>query len=124
MNETWLDLARDNRNSANELIQKDHFRSSATRAYFAVYSKISYEIERSGLSLPAGLEGPSHSKLRPTIEKNLTHLGKENKRVALSQIVGRLYDLRVYADYRPSITFRGHEAREALSLMKKAFEAF
>jgi hypothetical protein len=48
----------------------------------------------------------------------------EDKRVKLSDLVGRLYTLRIVADYRPSIDVDARDAREALSIMNKIFEAF
>jgi hypothetical protein len=38
--------------------------------------------------------------------------------------LGRLYALRIDADYRPSADVEGAEAREAISIMKTIFEAF
>jgi hypothetical protein len=46
------------------------------------------------------------------------------KRVKLSELLGRLYTLRIDADYRPSSTVGIAEARAAISLMTTVFEAF
>lgn len=46
------------------------------------------------------------------------------KRVKLSELVGRLYTLRIVADYRPSMDVDARDAREALAIMNKIFEAF
>lgn len=46
------------------------------------------------------------------------------KQAALSALVGRLYTLRIDADYRPSVQVEAREAREAISIMKTIFEAF
>ena len=124
MVDTWLDLSRDCRKAASELVRKDRFRSAAARAYYAVYSKVSYEIVLAGLPFPTNREGPSHHKLKHMIEENLSCLGDRDRRFALSRIVSRLYVLRLDADYRPSILFGAREAREAVSLMNKVFDAF
>ena len=48
----------------------------------------------------------------------------QGKRVKLSELVGRLYTLRIDADYKPSTEVEASEAREAMSLMKTIFESF
>ena len=48
----------------------------------------------------------------------------QKKREALSRLIGRLYTLRVDADYKPSVVVEETEAREAISIMKTIFEAF
>ncbi len=124
MPENWLDVARDARNSANTLLTEDHFRSAVARAYYAAYSKITYElVSVAGLPMPPGREGPSHSRIRPVIESSMPNVAQA-KRDKLSEILGRLYALRIDADYRPSIEVEATEAREAISMMKTIFEAF
>lgn len=120
----WLEVARDSRKAANVLTTDKYFRSAVSRAYYAAYSKVSQELADAGLNFPADREGPSHSKLRPMVESNLTTLGDERKRIALSRILGQLYALRIFADYSPSTKVEGREAREAASLMKKVFNFF
>jgi len=39
-------------------------------------------------------------------------------------LIGRLYTMRVEADYRPSVEVQSHDAREAVAIMKKVFESF
>lgn len=119
----WLDVARDSRKAANVLTTGEYFRSAVSRAYYAAYSKVSQELVDLGVSMPERWEGPKHGKLRPTVEANLTTLAQD-KRVALSRILGRLYALRLYADYFPSTRVEVKEAREAITLMKKVFESF
>ena len=46
------------------------------------------------------------------------------RRVKLSELVGRLYTLRVFADYRPSVEVAGREARDAISIMNTIFDWF
>lgn len=75
------------------------------------------------LTMPPSREGPSHAKLRPLIVSSMSNMNSE-KRVKLSELVGRLYTLRVDADYKPSVEVEGADAREALSLMKTVYESF
>lgn len=87
-----------------------------------------------GAAMPVGREGPNHPGHLPTgaaatkgiremIVQRLTSLDV-HKRRALSSLVGSLYTLRLYADYRPSIDVDAADAREAVSMMNTVFEAF
>ena len=73
--------------------------------------------------MPAGREGTNHGRIRPVIETSMPNMAQQ-KRDKLSEMLGRLYALRIDADYRPSVEVEGKEAREALSIMKTIFEAF
>ncbi|MCA9450171.1 MAG: HEPN domain-containing protein, partial [Candidatus Omnitrophica bacterium] len=63
MSDTWLDLARDSRQAANVMVQHGRYRSAISRSYYAVYSRVTYELISSGVKMPASKEGPTHSKL-------------------------------------------------------------
>jgi uncharacterized protein (UPF0332 family) len=126
----WLELARDARKSANELLELDRFRSCISRAYYAAYSKVAQElVVTAGLAMPANREGPNHpgslgtGGIRRLIETSMPNM-QQDRRVKLSELIGRLYTLRIEADYRPSVNVESHDAREALSIMKKIFESF
>jgi uncharacterized protein (UPF0332 family) len=124
MPQTWLELARDARKSANRLVAEDRFRSCASRAYYAAYSKVTHElVVTAGLTMAAGREGPGHGSIRRLIETSMPNM-QQDKRVKLSELVGRLYTLRIDADYKPSVEVEGADAREALSIMKTVFESF
>ena len=124
MAQTWLELAREARQAANHLVTQDCFRSCVTRAYYAAYSKVTHELlVTGGLMMPASREGPSHARLRPLIESSMPNMGVE-RRLKLSELIGRLYTLRIDADYKPSVELEGADAREALSIMKTVFESF
>jgi hypothetical protein len=49
---------------------------------------------------------------------------QQDKRVKLSEFIGRLYTLRIDADYKPSVEVGNRDAREALTIMNKVFYAF
>jgi hypothetical protein len=84
--------------------------------------------------MPDGREGPPHPGHLPTGEakhKGIRQLIVENlseldvtKRRALSELIGELYTLRLYSDYRPSQKIDAAEAREAVSMMNTVFENF
>lgn len=124
MPQTWLELARDARKVASRLVTEDQFRSCASRAYYAAYSKVTHElVVTARLPMPPGREGPSHARIRPLIESSMPNM-ETPRRVKLSELIGRLYTLRVDADYKPSVEVEGADAREALSIMKTVFESF
>ncbi len=123
MPQNWLDLAREARKAANTSVQEGYHRSATARAYYAVYSRVVHALVSAGLTMPPQREGPSHGRLRPLIETGMPHMDQP-KRVALSRLVGRLYTLRIDADYKPSMLVEDKESREAVSIMKTIFEAF
>ena len=124
MSETWLELARDARKAANVLATYDFYRSAVSRAYYAAYSKVAHElVVTAGLAMPPGRQGPSHGRIRPVIETSMPNM-TQDKREKLSELVGRLYTLRIDADYKPSLEVEIAEAREEISIMKTIFEAF
>ncbi len=129
MSESWFDLASDARKAANRLVN-ERYRSCLSRAYYAAYSKITFDL--SGLpavTFPTGDDGPKHpgrsgtGGIRRLIRLHMTSLD-EPRRVKLSELIGRLYTLRCAADYRPSVEVDGRDAREAISIMNTIFESF
>jgi uncharacterized protein (UPF0332 family) len=124
MVETWLDVARDARKAASVLVTEDRFRSAVARAYYAAFSKVTHElVVTAGLPTPPDREGFSHGGIRPIIETSMPNMAQD-RRERLSEMLGRLYTLRVDADYKPSTQVDATEAREAISIMKTVFEAF
>ncbi|MGN6506326.1 MAG: hypothetical protein ACTHM6_12265 [Tepidisphaeraceae bacterium] len=129
----WDDIARDCRKAANELVAT-RYRSCLSRAYYAAYSKVTHLLVAKGVPMPPDREGPNHPGHLPTgnaahngIRRLIvTHLTQfdDLKRRKLSELVGELYTLRLYADYRPSIDIGASDAREAVSMMNTIFEAF
>lgn len=124
MPENWLDLARDARKAASTLLTEDRHRSAIARAYFAGYAKVTHELTAvAALPMPPGREGPSHSRIRRVIETSMPNMDQP-KRDKLSEMIGRLYALRIEADYRPSSAVGITEARAAISLMTTVFDSF
>ena len=126
---TWHEVARDSRKAANEMVET-RFRSCLSRAYYAAYSKVTHDLAAApSVTFPQGREGPNHpgeldtGGIRRLIETSMPAMSQE-RRVKLSERVGSLYTLRLYADYRPSIEIDAREAREAISMMNTVFDAF
>jgi uncharacterized protein (UPF0332 family) len=124
MPQTWLEVAGDARKAASRLVTEERFRSCMSRAYYAAYSKVTHElVMTAGLAMAADREGPGHGSIRRLIETSMPNM-RQDKRVKLSELIGRLYTLRIDADYKPSVEIEGRDAREAISIMKTVFESF
>ena len=75
-----------------------------SRAYYAAYSKVAQElVVTAGLTMPNNREGPSHpgesgtGGIRRLIETSMPNM-QHDRRIRLSELVGRLYTLRIDAD--------------------------
>ena len=130
MADDWLDMARDARRSANRLLTGDNHRSCLSRAYYAAYSKVTHVLAATpGVTFPSNRQGPNHpgelgtGGIRRLIESCMPGMSQP-RRVRLSELVGRLYTLRVDADYKPSATVAARDARAALSIMNTVLESF
>lgn len=119
----WLELARENRKAANVLLDHGLLRSAVSRAYYAAYSKVTWELCERGIAMPAGRQGPTHSRIHRLVIGSLTTLEKD-KREALSRVMKRLYRLRIIADYAPHYNIDARDIREAMTLMNTVFDAF
>src|SRR2546423_13782589 len=122
MPESWFDLASDARGAANRVVDGNH-PSCVNWAYYAAYSKVTFALAVApNVTFPQGREGPNHpgelgtGGIRRLIETSMPAMSQE-RRVKLSELVGSLYTLRLYADYRPSIEIDARDAREAISMM-------
>jgi hypothetical protein len=60
------------------------------------------------------------ANLLPLIRAHMTQMSDE-KRTKLAELVGRLYTLRCFADYRPSVHIDARDAREAVSIIEYRF---
>ena len=100
------------------------------RAYYAAYSKVTHALAAApGVNFPANREGPNHpgetgtGGIRRLIETSMPDMDKP-RRVKLSELIGQLYTLRIFADYRPSVEVKGRDARESISIMNTVFDSF
>ena len=130
MPHTWLDLARDARKAASRLVTEEIFRSCISRAYYAAYSKVAHElVVTGGLTMAKDREGPNHpgelgrGGIRRLIETSMPNM-RQDRRIKLSEWIGRLYTLRIDADYKPSVVVGSRDAREAISIMNDVFYSF
>jgi hypothetical protein len=129
MSQSWFDLASDARKAANRLVS-DHPRSCLSRAYYAAFSKVNHALVGArGVHIPLTREGVNHpgetgtGGIRRWIESHMPDMDQA-RRVKLSELIGRLYTLRISADYKPSVAVDGRDAREAVSIMNTVFDSF
>jgi hypothetical protein len=77
--------------------------------------------------MPQGREGPHHtghkSAIRRLVETSMPNM-RHDKRAKLSELIGRLYTLRITADYKPSTDVESSDARAAVSIMNTVFDSF
>jgi uncharacterized protein (UPF0332 family) len=126
MAEGWFAIARENRIAALLLVKAaaaDYYRSAISRAYYASFCRVTHELITTGATMPAGREAPSHRSVRTLLQCNMTKL-EPDKRFLVSNLIGRLYTMRVDADYKASIEVSAREVREAVSIMNQVFDSF
>src|SRR5438034_9569684 len=128
MPHTWFDLGSGARKAASRTVS-EHYRSCLNRAYYAAYSRVTFALTGApSVTFPAGREGPNHpgetgtGGIRRLIETSMPDM-EQPRRVWLSELIGRLYTLRIDADYKPSVQINAGDAREAISIMNKVFDA-
>ena len=113
MKRGWKPVCIDAFIAAKEL--KAHPRSCISRAYYAAYAAVANAlVDSKGVRFPMGRDGPGHEQL-PNLVAN--HLGKKLDFGTIKLIktaLRRLYNARVYADYKPDSVLTQTEATEAL----------
>ena len=115
----WPDIARDSFVAAKVLRDAGHHRSAVSRAYYAAYARVTAELEGRA-SLPADREGPDHDDLPEMVIDYLSRMQYPARR-EVREILIRLYDYRLHADYRPSRVIGNAELRHALLLVDRLF---
>jgi len=129
MPQTWCDLASDARKAANRLAELNP-RSCLNRVYYAAFSKVNHALVAApGVTITPGREGVNHpgesatGGIRRWIVTHMPNM-EPSKRLKLSELIGRLYTLRIAAHYKPSVEVDGRDAREAISIMNTVFDSF
>ncbi len=115
----WDDLASEGYTVADRLFDMGYWRSCVNRAYFAAYARTTGVLLEAGVSLPAR-GNPTHERLPMTVQHNLVSLSPA-ARARVAAALGRLYRLRIVADYGPHRRVERASARGALGLMAQVF---
>ena len=109
---TWREMGEDNLKAARKLLAEEHYRSSVTRSYYAVYCLMTSELVKRGASFPRGWNNPAHDQL-PDMVLNNTDF-PQNIRRRLRQTLVVLRRAREDADYRPTANVGRDIALEGL----------
>src|SRR5438477_12895971 len=111
---TWRDIAVDSDRASRTLLGDGRWRSSPSRAYYALYSLVTGWLHEQGVRLHASRGNPSHEDLPKMILRNLAGFGEGHRR-RLATAARRLYAQRVAADYVPGFTVDETEARVSIA---------
>ncbi|NJL31042.1 MAG: HEPN domain-containing protein [Phycisphaerales bacterium] len=111
-----------NRNAAVLLAQAKNHRSAVSRAYYAAFSAITCELRKYTLEFENGNEHPPHRQIGRFIKKYFVGLSRA-ERDDLRDVLARLYQARIDADYRHEAEFSDEVARLALSDMEYVLES-
>ena len=103
------------------LLARKHWRSSASRSYFAVFAALTASLEGDA-SFPAGRQAPTHATLPHLIANYLSQLQVVHRRRMMSD-VRELYENRISADYRMSRTVTRGTALRSLLLAERVISA-
>ena len=119
---TWQEIGQDNFRTAHDLYEMKHYRSSVSRYYYAAFSRLTYELARSGVVFRLGRQTPAHAELAELVVENLTQFS-ETRRMTIALITLRLYRLRLDADYSDQRIDR-KAAERAMRDAEKLFRYF
>lgn len=117
---TWKEMARENRTAACELFVLRRWRSASSRAYYAIYARVTAELLDASVTMPAGRSNPKHKTLPDLVGNNLTAFSMAT-RWRLAGLIKQLYDFRIIADYRSTVTLEEEDARICFAVMNQAF---
>ncbi len=99
----WDDIARDSLKAAQLFADGNHFRSCASRAYYAAFSAVSFALQ-SQAPFERWRETPAHRMVTRLVE---VHLAESLTRRGLRELkarITRLYNERINADYKSGLT--------------------
>ena len=99
---TWHEMGEENLKAAQQLLEEQCYRSSVTRAYYAVYCVMTSELVKRGASFPRGWNNPAHDQLPDMVLNNTDY--PQNIRRRLRQTLIILRRAREDSDYRPSVS--------------------
>ncbi len=98
--ELWRAMAREASETAQMAEAAGHFRSAASRYYYAAYQAVTALLLYQGLMPPIGAEAWSHTSTPALLNENTASLiASRDRRTDLAARLGELYRLRLDADY-------------------------
>lgn len=119
---TWRDMADEAQRDAATLKSSGRLRGAINRCYYALLSHVAFVASKSGYTMPAGWEGPSHVAVYEggIVANHLRHRVNPVDQGRLIWIAATLYKLRCDADYSPSSEFADSDVRLAFGRLLEA----
>ncbi len=99
---TWQEIGQDNFQAAREMYEKQRYRSSVSRCYYAAFSVLTERLDAMGVIFGEEQETPNHKGLPKLIKLHLPMQDKQKKDCIA--IIRRLYAARIAADYQRRTT--------------------
>ncbi len=103
--QAWLEMAHESEEAAQRAEADGHFRSSASRYYYAAYQAVTALLLYRGIIPPAGREAWSHEETPALLQDQLqTLIRSRERRNDLAARLKELYRQRLTADYQGART--------------------
>jgi uncharacterized protein (UPF0332 family) len=112
---TWMEMATEARDAAGMCLRMRWYRSSASRAYYAIFSAVMAALHNAGARPTPDRHTWPHSKLpdlaRDHLKKRFGHKGVQE----LRRLMRETYKARIGADYADGAGIDAHTARRCLA---------
>ena len=112
---SWIDVAQESNAAAWTCFSAKHFRSCASRSYYAIFAAVIAALHKAGLKPSQGRETWSHSKLQDLVRNNLEKTIGRGRVKDIRRLINENYRMRLIADYISSQTIDDNIARRCLS---------
>jgi len=116
---TWYEIGKNHLEAAKHS-QKEFFRTSASRSYYAAHVVLAEALVKEGCVFEGGRQTPPHHDQVRLIGKYLAHKGQKIVR-ELQALFRRLYRRRLDADYSRTVAF---DAKIALDSVRDVSSVF
>lgn len=119
---TWQEIGRSNFEAAVSLYDAGHYRSAASRFYYAAFSLVTGELVQRGASgdFTGGRGTPGHAQLSGLVGMHFTQFSQV-RLDNFTRLLRGLYAARIAADYSLQRVDR-QSARDAYTAAKKIFD--
>ena len=109
---TWIEIGKNHLQAAKQTLQ-EHPRTCAFRAYYAAHVVLAESLIQAGYRLASGRQTPPHAQQAKLIGSHLAGKGGHTVR-ELRRVIRRLYNHRLDADYRRTVTVDRASALESV----------
>jgi len=119
---TWQEIGRSNFEAAVSLYDGGHYRSAASRFYYAAFSSVTGELvqRNAAADFTGGRGTPGHAQLPGLVGTHFTQFSQV-RLDNFTRLLRNLYAVRIAADYSLQRVDR-QSARDAYTAAKKIFD--